>query len=112
MATRHSSRPSRPAGRSRPKSRRKPLESPKSGGESGRKPAEPPSFHAVLGHFNDALAIVVTALTALENALETSDQSPEGFAEAMITMEFGVKDLLSVYKEFDAGSTHFGRAES
>lgn len=91
MAKAHSSR-KRPSRRVRSKS---PASSPEI---TPRDSTERPDFAEILGRFSDALAVVETAYSALENSLE--DETP--FSPGVLTLHRGLAELQNVYTEFEA----------
>lgn len=65
-----------------------------------------PDFAEILGRFSDALALVETALSALETAQE--DESP--ISPAVLTLQRGAHELQDVYTEFDRAIASLGRS--
>lgn len=60
-------------------------------------PDDRPDFSEILGRFSDALALVETALSALETAEE--DELP--ISPAVLTLQCGVRELQDVYTDYD-----------
>ena len=67
--------------------------------------SERPDFAEILGRFSDALAVVETAYSALENSLE--NETP--FSPGVLTLHLGLDELLSVYTEFDVAISSLQR---
>ena len=90
MAKAHSSR-KRPTRRAR-------IDFPRSDSEVATSaPADRPDFAEILRRFSDGLALVETAYSALENALEDETL----FSSGVLTLQRGIHELQSAYTDFD-----------
>lgn len=72
---------------------------------TARESTERPDFAEILGRFSDALAVVETAYSALENSVENETSCSPG----VLTLHLGLDELLSVYTEFDVAISSLQR---
>lgn len=110
MATRHSSSRQRPSrrrnGNARPRSSGAKTHVPKPARATTKtqEPAKWPDLDQILGHFNDALALVETAYAALEIVDETGGGT---MSSAMLTFGRGLEALRRTYKELDLAVSRY-----